>query len=311
MAFGLFKTGDDFYEEALDLVKRKEFEKAKKIFEKSIVKEGGKDDLATLMVAVLDLNGRLGESRVYRRAAEILKSSSIPSFEFGLTAVDTEKLALECEPTADEIDTMALSGSGAAKQNKGHKLIELAQKYQMNFGQGSLMVPEIYNGVTTVTGLKKGLTLMAIGNECLAESTVWSDPKKAAEYEQIAYNYRRQLGENGESNLTRIKEYAQACTCWFCGRDVTGSGIHFFPMSSEISPMQKGSANRGPLESCDQGFESVYVCRACYSAISRRADVISKHYYDMSMRELRSTEARLQAQIAALEAQIVSVRFRN
>jgi hypothetical protein len=308
MAFGLFKNGDQLYEDAVDLVKRREFDKAKRIFEKSIAKEGGKDDVAAVMVAILNLNGHFGDSGAYRGLAKALESIDVGEFEFGLTTVNSEKLVKECGLTASEIDALAISDNGASQTEKGKTLIEIAQRYQMTFGADTLIIPEIFNGDTTVSGLKKGLTLMAVGNECLAAGAVWNDPKKGAEYEQIAYNYRRQLGQDGNENMARVKKYAQSCTCWMCGRNATGSGIHFFPMSSDVSPILRKD-NGDLVSSCDDRGDSVYVCRACYTAVSRKADEIARHYHEIAINDLRQTEARLQAQIAALEIQIQSVRF--
>ena len=53
MAFKFFKDGDDLYDEATELLKRGEYGKARDIFQKSIDKDGGTDDVAAVIREVL------------------------------------------------------------------------------------------------------------------------------------------------------------------------------------------------------------------------------------------------------------------
>ena len=105
------------------------------------------------------------------------------------------------------------------------------------------------------------------------------------------------------------RKYSASATCWICGRDTCGEGVHFFPMSSDISPQMRN--NEGILKSADTEYKNIYVCRACYTSISRRADAISKYYYDVAQDDMRKMEARLQAEIASLQAEITSLRFQG
>jgi hypothetical protein len=43
----------------------------------------------------------------------------------------------------------------------------------------------------------------------------------------------------------------------------------------------------------------------CYSAISNRADDISRGYYNQAVSEMRAMEARLQAEIAAVRSEML------
>ena len=83
--------------------------------------------------------------------------------------------------------------------------------------------------------------------------------------------------------------------------------MHFFPMSSDISPQAR--EKKDILPAADEGYQSIYVCRACYTAVSRKSDEISRQYYDASIRELRAAEARLEAQIRYLEARVNNLSF--
>jgi hypothetical protein len=139
----------------------------------------------------------------------------------------------------------------------------------------------------------------------MAESVAMEEPKKAAEYLQIALNYRMQLGDSGaESRIqSKIKQYAKAAACWICGREATGETIHFVAMATEVTPLQAKSKSSSPLPSINNDT-SIYVCRACYLAISKRADAIAKQYHDIAMTEMRNMEARLNARINAVNSRI-------
>jgi hypothetical protein len=309
MAFGFFKNGNERFDDAVDLIKRKEYDKAIAVLQKAIEKNASNKDLAQILIAVLNISNHTNDAGAYSNAATTLRSKENQDFEFGLTTLNTTKLATECEAMAKSISARSMSSNGSeATLQKGQALIKCAQEIQSSVGNETLQLNEIYNNVSS-TGLKLALTLMAEGNEFLATGTLWEDPKKAAEYQQMAFNYRRQIGETGEDNQTKIRSYSKSATCWICGRDTTGEGMHFYPMSSDISPQLKKKDADNPLPSADDEYTSIYVCRACYSAISRRADTIAKHYHEISMNEMRAMDARIQAEIIALQAQISSLRI--
>lgn len=308
MAFGLFKKGNEIYGDGVDLVKRKEYEKAIRTFQKAIEKDADNDGLAQIMIAVLNISSNPDNHDAYVRAADVLMSKGNLDFDFGLTTFNTTKLATECTITANAISARMIDGSkNDVAIQKGNALIQTAQEAQIKIGNEPLQLYELYRNIA-MTGLKFALTLMAEGNESLATGYLWTDPKKAAEYQQIAYNYRRQIGDSGDDNQKKILSYSKSATCWICGRDATGEGMHFYAMSSDISPqLKKDDGN--PLPSATDDFESIYVCRACYTAISRRSDAIAKHYHEISMAEMNRMESRLQAEIAALHSEVNSLRM--
>ncbi|MFA6709844.1 MAG: hypothetical protein WC067_03720 [Candidatus Methanomethylophilaceae archaeon] len=309
MAFGFFKNGNERFDDAVDLIKRKEYDKAIAVLQKAIEKNASNKDVAEILIAVLSISDRINDAGTYTNAASVLRSKGDQDFEFGLTTLNTVKLATECEDMAKSITARSMpSGGSEAALQKGQALIGCAREIQSNIGNETLKLNELYNNVS-ITGLKLALTLMAEGNEFMATGTLWEDPKKAAEYQQMAFNYRRQIGETGEDNQTKIKSYSKSATCWICGRDTTGEGMHFYPMSSDISPQLRKEDKDSPLPSADDTYTSIYVCRACYSAISRRADAIAKHYHEISMNEMRAMDARIQAEIVALQTQISSLRI--
>jgi hypothetical protein len=241
----------------------------------------------------------------YGSAATLLQQKGDLEVEFGLFKIKCSQLAIECDAIHSEMVALASSMTGtAALKARADMLFAAAMKFQSKIGPNTLIVPEVYTAAK-ITGIQKASNLMAEGNENMGESVAMEDPKKAAEYLQMALNYRQQLGDgNAESRIkNKITQYAKASACWICGRETTGETLHFVSMPTEVTPMQQRTKSSSPLPSFGGG-ESIYVCRACYLAISKRADAIAKQYHDVAMAEMRAMEARLNQRINAVGARI-------
>ena len=302
MAF--FKSADEKFEQGNEFIKRKEYDKARKAFDKAISKGTSESEVARVMIALLDLRGN-NTANLYSRAADVLKEKGELEVEFGLFTIKCSKLALECSAMAAELNALSMPASGAdALKARADALFAAAMTFKSSIGAGTLIVPEVYTA-SKITGIEKASNLMAEGNENMAESVAMEDPKKAAEYFQMALNYRRQLQDtNAESRIQeKIKLYAKAAACWICGRETTGETIHFVSMPADITPMQRNSKQSSPLPSIGDRA-SIYVCRACYSAVSKRADAIAQKYHNIALTEIRNAEARLDAKINSLSARI-------
>ena len=311
MGFKLFKNDDEHFEDAVDLIKRKEYEKAMAALRKSKSKDkdGNLTAKCDAMEAFINLYNKQDDPGAYINAANKLKAYTDGPLELGLSTFDPQKLAEECFLMSKTLNVRRMPESSPAENKaKAEALLDCAKDYQTKIGNNNLTIREFFGGGVTI-GMKESITLMAEANERYSEAFAWDDPKKAAEYQQYAFNYRRQIGESGDKNMELIRKYSSSATCWICGRDASGEGIHFFAMSSDISPQLR--ENKGVLKTADEGFQNIYVCRACYTSISRRADAISKYYYDLTEDEMRSMEARLQAEIAALQAEITALRFQG
>lgn len=308
MVFKLFKSGDELYDEGKELIKRGEYDKARDYLEKSIEKDGGIDDAAAVKVALIDMRGNLANVNGYRRLLTTLKSLSRETFEFGLTDVNRDELITECELTIRKIELLSSGGKGAQLMEKGKQIQQLAQEFQSRIGDRNLIILELFKNDTSVTGMTEFFNLMAVSYECMSDAVVWENPAQAAEYEQIAMGYRQQNGQSGDSNMAKVKAYSRTCTCWLCGRIATGEGIHFYAAPADVSPALDDK-DKPTAKSRPDDYGHIYICRACYSAVSNRSDEISKQYYDMSMQQMHQMEARLQAQIAALQSQIAFARM--
>ena len=308
MAFKLFKNGDDLYNQGDDLIKRGEYAKARDILQKSIDKEGGVDDVAAVKVALIDLSSRLTNPAAYRNLESKLKAVSQKQLEFGLTTFDRDALITECVLTAQKMQIMDATSNDSSKNEAAKQLQDLAVRYQSEIGDRNLIVLEIFKNDTTVTGMTEFYNLMAVSYEYMSDAVVWENPSQAAEYQQIAMGYRQQNGQSGDANLARIRSYSCTSKCWLCGRVATGEGIHFFSAPADVSPALDKDDN-GVAKSKPEGSTQIYICRACYSAVSNRSDEISQDYYNRAMAEMRAMEARLQAEIAALQTQISFARM--
>ena len=306
MAFKLFKNGDDLYSQGDDLIKRGEYGKARDILQKSIDKEGGIDDVAAVKVALIDLSSHMTNPAAYMNLESKLEAVSEKNLEFGLTSFDRDALITECRLTAEKLQV--ISGANGNKTAAAQDLQDLALKFQSEIGDRNLIILEIFKNDTTVTGMTEFYNLMAVSYEYMSDAVVWENPSQAAEYQQIAMGYRQQNGQSGDANLAKIRSYSCTSKCWLCGRIATGEGIHFFSAPADVSPALDKDDN-GVAKSKPEGSTEIYICRACYSAVSNRSEEISVGYYNKAMAEMRAMEARLQAEIAALQTQISFARM--
>lgn len=305
VAFKLFKSGDDLYEQSKDLINRGEFAKAREYLVKSINKEGGVDDVAAVQVALIDMRDRLTSYNAYKSLLDALgRLKSTRTFEFGLEIIDADELATQASLTMRKIDL--LSKKGDAKQ-KSKDLQELAADFQSKVGSKGLILNSLFKKDSTVTGNTEFYNLMAVSYETLSDAVIFENPQQAAEYQQIAAGYRQQNGQSTEANLRKAREYSLTCTCWICGRVASGQGINFYSAPAEAPASLKDSADAAAASRED--VKHIYICRACYTGISNRSDEISRTYYDNAMKEMAAMEARLQAEIAALQSQISMVRM--
>jgi len=300
MALSVFKSGDALFDQGVDLIKRKEFAKARGNFEKTIDKGGREAELAGIYIDLIDACLDNNNPARYAKLASTLEKKT-DSFEFGLTTINPVRAALECRLLAERMDVGRMQGNSPdALEAKGNRFLDVARKYQSQIGNDMIVINDIV-GLPANTGIKEALYIQAWGYESLASGAVMTDPKKAAELLQNAYTCRKQLGEDGQKDMNLIKAYSKSVKCWICGRPSTGEGVHFLAMPSEITPFMR-SSDDDILKSAPADYNSVYVCRPCYTSISRRSDEISRQYYDKTMQEMRAMEARLQAQISSLSA---------
>lgn len=309
MGFKLFKSGDDLFEEAQELIKMNDLDGARKKFESAVSKNTGSRDLAVLYIAIIDLVRNRGQKNAYQQVIGKIGAAG-GSLKFGITDVDTEKLRKECEAYIHEIEAQQ-EIPDSEWMRKGQQMIAVAGEFASEFGDQSITLDELTNGNSKSTGTRESLILQAIAYETMGRGAVEGDPKQAAEYMQMAYTFRKQLGDSGQEDMDAMKAYSTSGRCWICGRPANGLGIHFVAQNATVSQMFVKGEKSGEVlpfaEGSDNGSPTqIYICMPCFTAISNRANQISIGYYNEAMKNLRETEARLQRQIDALS---VSVRM--
>lgn len=296
---GLFKSGDELYADAMECINRRDYDKAKSQLQKAIDKNTSKKDMAIATICFLNMKDGLNNSSSYGYFSQSLEHIQGDTFTVGLTSFSKTQLINECRAMSACIEARGMSESdNQAMMKKGQAMIEAAKIMQMGVGQEMLKINE-YFAKDVVSGQRIVTTLLAEANEILAESVVRTDTNKAAEYQQVAYNFRVQLGETGAKNQDLINRYIASCTCWFCGRVAVGDGINFVKMGCDVIP---NIEEEDVGNTVDKDKSVIFVCRSCYTAMSRRADDISRGYYNRTQQEMREMEARLNAKIAAVEA---------
>ncbi|MCQ2079295.1 MAG: hypothetical protein MJZ38_04485 [archaeon] len=304
MAF-LFKGGDQLFNEGLDLIGRKDFSGAKKKFIDANSKGCANNNLALTYAAIIDVGSNRANIGAYRALLTQLNNLQLSSIKFGLTDIDTQDLIVECELDIKEIE--AANMHDYDYMSKGQALIAVAGEYLARIGEKNLKLDEIFKGNTLSTGSREALILQAQGYSTMGRGAVHTDPKIAAEYLQMAYNFRKQLGDSGDEELRLSQEYARSCTCWICGRPANAEGIHFMGMRSTIEPVFQKMSENDAVKPISDNAERIYVCLPCYTAISNRSEDIAQIYHEKAMAEMRAMEARLQAEISSLRFSI-SVR---
>jgi len=302
---GFFKNGDELFQLGEDLIGRKDFSEAREKFQKALDK-GCKDEAkARFYISMIYLSEALGEPGRYEHLKEALYKLPEGGVKFGVTTVDRELLIAQCEISVMEISASRMDDRDWME--KGQALLQAAAEFAGRIGDSNLPIQEMLRG-TALSGTRESLILQAQAYEVMGKGAVYGNPKQGSEYLQMAYNFRRQIGDSGEEDLRLMKQFSITARCWLCGKQVAGQGVHFMAVPSEISDMFRGKESNEAIRSTDENFHDIYMCMPCYTAISNRSDEISRRYYDMAMSEMRAMEARIMAEMAALRMANISMR---
>jgi len=307
MVLSFFKSGDELYDRGVDCVKRNDMGNARKNFEKTIAKDKAdprSKHLASLQIALVDVCTSRGSKGTLEAAADAFDRTSEEGMEFGITEIDCKEFANECSLRCKYLTAIGMTDS----KDKADALRSLAINYQTTIGPKTFKLDELIKDGKGYTGISQAIALNAMSYEVLSRIEVQSDPKKAAEYLQNAYNLRKQAGEDGGEDMNLIRSYSKSVRCWICGRNSTGEGIHFGSMSSHLSPFMQKTGD-DVLISMSDDRQSIFVCTPCFTSISRRADAIAKDYHNASVRLIREVESNLNYRINALESRVNNLNF--
>jgi tetratricopeptide (TPR) repeat protein len=252
---GLFKSSDELLEKGHDFVKLREFKKAQDTFEKSAEKaqKNGEQDVFVVSnaLAKVMLLSEVGFTyQNYINSMQALIPLGEGEIKIGIKSIKAAVLANECRISADEVSVQGVPNTVQGLTQRAGKLQSIGVEYQTQIGSNTLFLPELFFN-RNETGIQRSMRLFAESQENMAEATVWSDPKRAAEYYQNAVNYRKQIGDSQSENadLEKVAQYSRSASCWFCGREITGEQVHFFPMNSDITMMLRTSKGESPLPS--------------------------------------------------------------
>ncbi len=300
---GFFKNGDELFQQGEDLIGRKDFNEARAKFDKALDKGCAQADKARFYIAMIYLSGALGEPSRYNQLKDTLLNLPAGGVTFGVTTADRDLMVAQCELAVEEISASRM-GDGNWME-KGQALMAVAAGFASRIGDNNLPIQEMIRGSST-TGTRESLILQAQAYEVMGKGAVYSNPKQGSEYLQMAYNFRKQIGDSGEEDYRLMKQFSITAKCWLCGKQVAGQGVHFMAVRSDISDMFRGKEENEAIRSTDENFHTLYMCMPCYTAISNISDEISRKYYEAAIAEIRATEARIMAEIAALRMANIS-----
>lgn len=284
-----------------DRILRGEFLQAVERFQEAARKYGkvGNVPAATVAIAYVSLS-RLGVSGrnaagLQAAAAAVAPLGGMP-LKLGPRDWPASSLAREAQLLAEEETLTAQTPpdpGGHAVLAKNLQALSMAFR---QLGNSVLVIPETFWHASESAAVKVP-SLAALAEEEMGESLISTDPKRAAEHNQNARNWWMQAGrpDRAQSAELRGSRYGRAVRCWFCGREVTGEGVQFVPLPSDMgawNSVGSGSA----LPSVDAPANAVYACRGCQSTIDKVADG-------------RATQRANEVKVA-LEAQIEDLRRR-
>lgn len=292
-----------------DLVARGDWSEALERFNEAARKfqqagDAGSVALARAYAAVASAALRPQDPASYRSVAEAARGLGSTVVKLGLRETSASDLAAEADLLAEEIQVAAARpATPEGHRIRAQALQALSMKFRSQVGDRVLTLPELFRQ-GALRGAEKALPLAAMAEEALAESLLSSDPKAAAERYQSARLWWSQAGYTSQADAAaaRTTAYSRSATCWFCGREVTGEGVHFYSMPSELTEVVRKDEVDAVLPAFNSTATALYACRGCHSAIVRLADQIA-------YRRAKEIEAIVDYKIEVLRREIAAVRM--
>jgi hypothetical protein len=306
MAF--FKTAEQVLQSGHDAVLRGSFTEALQSYRNASAKFSKQGDsqsasLANVYASIVAIAQSPTNASLYYPAAQSARSLGDVSLKVGLREVAAATLATEIELLALEIDALNVGARTSAEYaDKARKLTEVASRFRIEVADTVLVLPELVYK-QSIMGEAKAVPLSAQAEEAMAESLVMENPKAAAEHYQTARLFWMQAGRQdlGDSAASRVRSYGRAAKCWFCGREISGEGIHFMPMPSDLTALVMNTAKNSALPAFDPSQSQIYACKGCHSAIYKMADA-------RAMERMRELEVRINVQLNELRKKIEETR---
>lgn len=300
----IIKSGDELMTAAHDAVMRGDFNTAYNKFSEATRKfqkmnDGYNYAMASGYVSIMAIALSPNDPGAYYSAVQVLRALGEVPLKLGLRDTSSSQLATEAELLAGEKEVLAVAPTSPMEQGaRAKRLQEIAMGFRLNASGRVLVIPELF-WKETVTGEGKALPLMAMAEESLGQSLVQENPKAAAEHFQTARLWWMQAGraDMAQTASAYVKSYGLAVKCWFCGREVSGEGVHFVSMPSELTDMLKKTASESALPSFDQSTDMVYACKGCYGAIFVLSDSIA-------VQRTKELEVKINAQLEEIRRRL-------
>jgi hypothetical protein len=219
-------------------------------------------------------------------SADLAKQASVLSFDMATTeALDGE--------------SKDISRVGAVR--------DLAQKYMDLVGNDlalwRLMKQEI-------DPQRRAYYLLGLASLIEANSVADTDPKKsvallseATTNLELAGTASMGISTGARTKLESISKFGK---CWFCGREMQGQDFHYVLLPATVSQYTRQRYGLDTPHSTEG--DAVVACESCSSSIQNVADEVARAYYEKAMKEMRALEQRLSTKIAALEANVSSLK---
>jgi hypothetical protein len=259
--------------------------------------------LADGYAAIVAIAQSPSNTSVYHPAVQSASSLGDVTLKLGLKEISAPALANEIQLLASEIDTLNLRAMTSAEHaEKARRLNELALRFRSETADTVLILPELFFK-QSILGESKAASLSAYAEEEMGESLVLDNPKAAAEHYQTARLLWMQAGrqELADGAASRVRSYGRAAICWFCGREISGEGVHFLPMPSDLTDLLKKTTKGSALPAFDSSQSSIYACKGCHSAIHKLADALA-------LERMRELETRINVQLNQIRASIEETR---
>jgi len=304
----LIKTAGDLIALGHDLVQRGNFAEANEKYSDAARKFAKQGDMmganiASSYAAVVAIGQQMGNPMAYRVASQTLANIDGFVMKIGLREVPAPQLAAELDLLAMELEVLSLSPMNPQQyKEKAQALQTTAMQFRAKMTGQTLVIPELFSK-TVIMGEMKAPQLMAMAEESLGESLILEDPKAAAEHYQSARLWWAQAGRQdlADAASVRVRAYGRAAKCWFCGREVSGEGIHFVVMAVELTDVVKRTGEGSALPTFDPVNNTIFACRGCYSAVFKLAD-------DLAIKRTAELEVKIQKELAEIRAQIRNIR---
>lgn len=306
---GLFKTKEEKaeinYRKGLDLIAQEKFGDALYALESS-VKNGNTEPETAVLIILLELSRGYNKSKILKWAADELSKYPNLVVKFGVHDVNASDIMEECKLNYDLAHVMSNRNAYPDSEEYGKALIECAKQFMIKYPDKPLVMYEIFEK-RNITGRERALEPLALGYEAMADSVKWENPRKAAEYLQKASLYHSENNNNSKAqeDSRRLDDYSMNAHCWFCGKTVSGRGIHFVSMPSEITKPIDEQAGVDSHRN-ENGLQEIYVCRACFTAFEK----LGQRYLAEGEQYTDRVAAQLQSEINALRSEVATLRFR-